>query len=259
MHKQTTTLFVFSILFFVSVLLVIFHTQLSSVTGIISFVTQPVQRMTFQIFAQRTTAQDQKQTAQIITQQSTSAQWNALKQENAALKDQFASATVPSQQLLPANIIGMPRFIPGISQPEEIIIDQGTKAGVEKNMPILVKDVLLGKVTTVTSTSAVVTLITNAEISFTATTQTTNALGIVRGLGRGKNDMENVELSDTLKVGDSVVTKGNQDAQGSGFPPNLVIGKISAVNRTPSALFQTASIRVPVDITRLNMVFVLLK
>ncbi|HUD44001.1 MAG TPA: rod shape-determining protein MreC [Patescibacteria group bacterium] len=185
-------------------------------------------------------------------------QIDQLKSDNAALKDQFATEIIPSTNLLPAHIIGMPRFLPGLSKPETIVIDQGKEQGVKIGTVVVLKNMLVGKVTSVQPNLAVVSLLTNPDISFTARTLTGNADGIVHGLGGGKADLENVLLSDNLQTQDTIVTKGDIDANGQGFPPELVVGTLSKINKTPSALFQTATIIQPFDITRVNLVFLLL-
>lgn len=186
-------------------------------------------------------------------------QINQLQTENTALKDQFATANPSPSTLLPAAIIGMPRFLPGVSQPEEIIVDKGSHQGVKNGTVVVIKNMLVGKVTQVQPYSSIVSLLTNPDTSFTARTITTNANGIVQGIGGGKSQLENVLLSDTLDSHDIIVTKGDIDASGQGFPPDLIVGEISSINKEPSALFQSAAIQQLFTVTKLTTVFLLLR
>jgi cell shape-determining protein MreC len=122
---------------------------------------------------------------------------------------------------------------------------------------VVFKDNLIGKVVKISPRLSVVDLFNHKGITFTAETVKTSALGISQGAGGGKMVLGNVLLSDTLQTGDIVVTKGDVDAGGKGFPPQLVVGKIVSVNKKTSALFQTAEVESLVDVTKLKMVFVM--
>ena len=85
----------------------------------------------------------------------------------------------------------------------------------------------------------------------------TNALGVARGGGDHLLLSETL-LSETLKVSDTIVTKGDMDESGIGYPPNLIVGRIAAVEKNPSALFQSAKVKSPIDFSKLSTVFVIL-
>ena len=171
-----------------------------------------------------------------------------LQNENSALKDQFQTSFPKSQQLLPAKIIGSPG--------QYFVIDKGQKDGVKIGLAVVLKDVVMGKVSKVSSHLSVVTLINDALSSFTALDHTSSALGVVKGQG-SEMILDNVLLSENLNVNDVVVTKGDVDAAGIGFPPNLVVGKITSVDKKPSSLFQSAKVKSPIDFSKLTTVFVI--
>jgi rod shape-determining protein MreC len=180
-----------------------------------------------------------------------------IQRENQALRDQFNTTVPTSQDLLPATIIGMPAFLPSITTPEELIIDKGTQDGVKVGSVIVCKDSLVGIVTKANNHFSQVLLVTNNKTSFTAKDTATNALGIVKGQGGGQIMLDNVLLSDSLHVGDVVVTGGSVDINGKGYPPGLVVGKITSVEKNPSNLFQKASVQSLVDVAKLTEVFVI--
>lgn len=68
--------------------------------------------------------------------------------------------------------------------------------------------------------------------------------------------LDNVLLSETLKVGDVVLTNGDIDQNGKGLPPDLIVGKITSVDKNPSALFQKADVVSFVDFSKLSTLFV---
>ena len=258
MHRNSSTIIVFVVLFLLAALIFILQGSLSGVSGFVSNFTRPLQSNLF-IFFNRPPTAESKKVQQIIYTIAKQAQMNQLKNDNAALRDQFATANLDSTKLLPAKIIGLPGLMPGVSLPEQLILDQGTNQGVQNGMAVVIKNILLGEVTRVEATTCLVTLISQPNFLFTAHTQNTNTLGIVKGEGLDKVALVNVELSDTLKIGDIVITKGEENLSGKGLPPGLVIGKITAINKPPSALYQTAAIGNPVDITKLSQVFIMLK
>lgn len=186
------------------------------------------------------------------------AKLDLIKADNASLRDQFQTSYPSQKNLLPAEIVGMPSFFPGVSMPEEYIVHVGKKDRVFLNAPVVFKDNLIGEVVLMQDHFSKVLLVSNKSTSFSAKTSETGATGIIRGEGNGSIIIDNVLLSDTLKVGDVVVTSGEVDINGKGFPPNLIIGKITSIEKNPSNLFQKASVAPLVDYSRLTNVFVLL-
>lgn len=184
-------------------------------------------------------------------------QFKRLEQDNAALRDQFQTTKIPSEHLLPAHIVGEPGFVPDMI--ETIIIDKGSDDGVKEGMVLVYKDNLLGNVTKTTNGFSQVAVISNSAISFSAKTLQTNALGVIKGQGSGDILLDNVVLDQTLKKNDIVVTNGDIDVHGRGYPADLIVGKITGVQKDPSALFQKANISSLVDITKLSLVFVLMQ
>lgn len=180
----------------------------------------------------------------------------SLKKENNALKDQFATANPVNQKLIPAAIVGNPTFLPGVSLPSFFVIALGSKDSIKAGQAVVSKDNVIGKITKVSNHLSVVTLITEVESSFTGNT-TEGVLGIIKGKGEGLLVLENLQASQTVNVGDTVVTKGDMNENGVGYPPNLVVGKITSVDKTQSSLFQSAQVKSLIDFTKLSTVFVI--
>ena len=179
-----------------------------------------------------------------------------LMEDNKALRDQFQTESPKSTTMLPAQIIGAPGFIPGISLPESYTLDKGESDGVRVGDAVVFEDNLVGVISKTTRFLSSVELITNSHFSLTAKTRDTNALGVIKGQGGGSLILDNVVLSETLKTGDFVLSKGSVDNGGSGVWPDLVIGKISAVSKNPSDLFQRAKLKSDLDFLKLVKVFI---
>ncbi|MBP6882019.1 MAG: rod shape-determining protein MreC [Candidatus Levybacteria bacterium] len=174
-----------------------------------------------------------------------------------ALRDQFKETAVSPRSLRPAKIIGLRGFIPGYPLPDELTIDKGHRDGVMEGQVIVVRNNIIGRVEKTSEHISLVELLTKEDVSLTAVTSETGALGVAKGQGEGGIIIDNVLLSESLKVGDLVLSKGSVDGSGKGAPPNLVVGKIHSIEKKPSALFQTAKLDTLVRITNISTVFIL--
>lgn len=231
-----------------------------SVSGYFEGVTIPLQKIVynlpgvFQLDNQKATQALKKENRELIDKL---VDYEKLKRENVAFRSQFQTSGLSSQSLLPANIVGINSFVPGVSIPDSFTIDKGAADKVEAGNVVVLENVVVGRVVKTSGSLSRVHLITNKEESITATAVKTKALGIIKG--RGERDMifDNVLLSEKLEVSDTVISKGDIGIDGKGIPPNLIIGKITGVERKTSELFQTAKVASPIDLTKLSVVFII--
>jgi len=251
--QRKASFFPVFLIFIVLAILIFFFAQkglFGGLTGFLEQATVPLQKMTFGIFhTQGDQTSEEKLREENNSLLKELAKQKGLEKENRALHDQFEATNPDPKKLLPATIIGM--------HDEEIVIDKGTSDGVKAGGVIVYKDNLIGRIVQVSGHLSVVDLVTNKSTSFTAETAKTSALGVIKGQGAGGILFDNAVLSDKLEKDDVVVTKGDIDASGLGFPPGIVVGKIVSVNKKASSLFQTAEIQSLVDFSQLTVVFVL--
>ncbi len=250
------------IIFFVLSLLVfaIFSTPVGNVIqGLVELIASPVQKYTH-ISLIGIPAEEKNKQLKAIREENLKllkqmAKQKEIEKENQALRDQFATTVISPKQLLPATIIGSRSSNAGTGEPLEIVLDKGTNQGVIVGAAVIYEDILVGEVIRISENRAVVRLPISSGSSIPAKTTDSNALGIVKGQ-RDSMLLDNVLLSDSLKSKDIVVTKGATDEKGRGYPPGLVIGKITAIHKKASALFQTAEIEPVLQVNRLTTVFV---
>lgn len=260
MQKKTNTLPIFVLLFLLASLL-FFLSQKNIFLGLgfIGNIAFPVEDVVFKSATLPQHIQDAKvvqKQEQVLVQEQKIVDYNSLRQDNAAFRDQFAAAQIQSKDLLPAAVIGAPVFVPGVSKPESIVIDQGSTSGVAVGQTVVYKNNVLGQVKEVRDHAALVRLVSSNGVSFPAKTSATNAIGVLRGSGNNTMVLDNVVLSDELRVGDMVVTALGENITSKGYPPGLIIGKIVSVEKNPSSLFQRASVIGLVDVTKISLVFV---
>lgn len=180
-----------------------------------------------------------------------------LQKENSALLSQFQTQEPQSLKLLPAQIIGAPGFIPGITTPSNFILDKGAKDNVRVGDSVVVKNNLVGKVSQVSSYLSKVDIVTNPSVSFTGKT-TSGIIGVVKGGGADKITLDNVLPSQNLKINELVLTKGDVNIAGFGILGDLVVGKIQSIEKVPTAIFQRAEVKSLVNFTKQSIVFIII-
>lgn len=184
-----------------------------------------------------------------------------LEKEVKALRDQFMTTNPPSSQLVPAKIIGAPGLVPGVSLPEYIVVDKGGRDSVKAGQAVVYKNNLIGKVEQITGRLSRIVLTSSTKFSITAKVVNKDGespVGVGKGQGGGHIILENVLLSEKIEEGDFVATSGEKDVDGTGIPPDLIVGKVISVEKKPSALFQSASVQSLIDPTQLSIVFIVI-
>ncbi len=171
--------------------------------------------------------------------------------ENEDLRRQldFKSA-VPNYQLLVAEVIGRDpgNYIPSLT------IDRGAEDGLQVGMPVLTDAGLVGRISQVSKNAAQVMLITDSASSVSALIQRSRATGVVQGHLGTELVMRYIPQSETVVVGDVVLTSG----LGGTFPKRLLIGQVIEVRSDDVHMFQEAVIAPAVDLRNLESVMVLL-
>lgn len=251
MREREKFLFLFFILIFVSVIILVFSLlgYLKIPSSILEKIASPIGIRVNKIFYNLPfigeTYKTQKTQNKNIDNAVLMSEIDKLKKENSALRDQFETAASASYQLLPANIVGTVNFV----------VDKGERDNIKKGQAVIFKNNLVGKVDRVSSSLSSLQLITNENSSFTVKTQT-GALGIIKGDGKTLI-LDNILLSENIKVNDIVTTKGDLDINGIGYPPELVVGKIVSIDKNPSSLFQRAKVESFINFGTFSAVFVI--
>jgi len=133
------------------------------------------------------------------------------------------------------------------------IIDHGTRDGLSVGMPVVTELGLVGRISSVTSVSAQVTLIIDTSSYVNARLQNTKGEGSVVGTASGDLRMTFIKLTDRIDDNDLVVTSGI----GGNFPRGLTIGQVTSSRQDDSRLFQEAEVRSLIDFNRLDFVMVI--
>jgi rod shape-determining protein MreC len=158
--------------------------------------------------------------------------------------------THPGDEFLAANV-----FAREPSNVKEMAaIDRGKRDGVQEGMVIVTEGgSLVGRVTRVFDDYAWVTLITDPDSAVSAMVQESRAQGVVSGSYSRRLSMEFLRQAAVVQEGDVVLTSGI----GGGFPPGLIIGRVSAVESSPQETFKEVTVEPLASLSRLETVLVL--
>mgnify|MGYP002347503272 FL=1 len=197
-----------------------------------------------------------------------------LRQENAALKDQVSqlqSELLEARQQLTETDILYALLDYARAKPENkyvaasvigrdpspfvkyIIINHGSDDGIQKGMPVITQQGLVGRVSAVTASAARVQLITDPGSIINVKLQEAKTDAQINGSVTGDITLEMVSPNVTLVQGDLILTSG----LGGAYPSDILIGQVVAPQKEANQLFQSATVQPVVDFVNLRAVLII--
>jgi rod shape-determining protein MreC len=134
-----------------------------------------------------------------------------------------------------------------------ITIDVGSEDGVERDMPVINGDGLVGRVIQVTPNASRVLLTIDPNFGAAARASRHGETGTIDGRGGDPLVFRPLDPEIDLEVGDEIVTS---TYQGGVFPGGIRIGTVSAVDEVANRLAREFQVQPFVDFTRLHHVLV---
>ena len=175
-----------------------------------------------------------------------------LKAENSKLQE-YANLSEKYQEYetIPAYVID--KDVSNYSS--NIVINAGSKQGIEKNMTVIADKGLVGHVISVTDNTAKVQVIVDSASSVSAMISTSEESIICKGSVEDDKylNASYIDTSSELLVGDSVVTSGI----GGIYPKGITIGTIKQVVNTKNITDRYAVVETAVDFSKLYTVLVI--
>ncbi|HYG94002.1 MAG TPA: rod shape-determining protein MreC [Nocardioides sp.] len=155
--------------------------------------------------------------------------------------------------MVPARVVAIG---PAQTFSNTVTIDAGSDGGLHPDMTVLAAAGLVGRVTSVTSHTAVVRLIADSGSTVGGRIGENMEMGLVHGRGRIGDDavldLQMVDASVVPEQGQTVVTAGSQD--GGPYVSGVPIGEVTRVFEEIRAGTYRAEVRPFVDLTALDMV-----
>jgi len=138
---------------------------------------------------------------------------------------------------------------------QTLTIDKGALQGIAVDMPVINPYGLVGKVVSVTDSSAQIWLITDREMALGAVLQETRETrGIVEGLGDNANlRIINIPYYSRVREGEIVISSGLSEI----YPPGIQIGIIRNIQKDANGLVLSATVEPSVNFDQLEEVMVI--
>jgi rod shape-determining protein MreC len=143
---------------------------------------------------------------------------------------------------------------------ERVVIAAGRDDGIRQETPVVTSDGLVGSVTQVTGSSALVTLLTDESSAVQVRDRESGAFGVLQhGQGQGSLIVDGVTKDKRVSQGDVIVTAGTRSKQfPSLFPPDIPVGYVISVGQSDTALYKQIQIQSFVDFSSLDAVTALI-
>ncbi len=178
-------------------------------------------------------------------------QYNEVELSNQRLRNLLNFKETTTSKILAAEVIS----VDPSSWFKAIIIDKGSLDGVEKGLPVVIRQGIAGQVVNVSSRYSKIMLIIDRNSSVDALVQRTRARGIIKGEATAKQCLFKYVLrKDDVRVGDKIVASGLDGV----FPKGLPVGDVKEVVRRSSGVFQEVRVVPYIDFEKLEEVLVIL-
>jgi len=135
-----------------------------------------------------------------------------------------------------------------------VIINRGSNDGIQRGMPVVTNQGLVGRVDAVIADAARIQLITDPASNVNVRLKNAEANASLIGSVTGDVTLDLIPQDVALQAGDLVLTSG----LGGGYPPDLIVGQVVNVRTRDFDLFQQATVQPVVDFNRLQIVLVII-
>jgi rod shape-determining protein MreC len=142
----------------------------------------------------------------------------------------------------------------------QVEIAAGSSSGIRMYSPVVSGDGLVGRVTNVSSDTAVVTLLSDSSIVVAAKDLRTSVQGLVRTGTGGTLILDEVPKQDVVHAGDVLVTAGTRDPRYPDLDPyGIPIGRVTYATPTDTASFLQVQLAPFANLGSLDSVAALVK
>ena len=133
---------------------------------------------------------------------------------------------------------------------QSITIDKGRTEGIQPDAAVMTAKGIVGRVVYAGNYSAVVQLVVDSQAGVGVLVLPNRRIGIIKGNGTGDLDLDYIDDDSDLKIGDLLITSGDDRIYPKGFP----VGVISSIEPPRHNVFKTVRIKPSADLGRLEEV-----
>ncbi len=157
-------------------------------------------------------------------------------------KEQFISQTVAAQ------VIGSS----GSEHSRVIYIDKNANDGIQRDMPVITADGVVGKVLQVFRSSSEVLLIDDQTSGVGTILEQSRLQGVLKGTPGGETILDKIMNDEQVQPGERVLTSGGDEI----FPKGLLVGTVAKANRGADS-FLSIKVKPAANLSRLEEVLVI--
>lgn len=136
-----------------------------------------------------------------------------------------------------------------------LTIDRGAGDGIEKGMPVVTVEGVVGQILETSRTSAKVLLAHDQNSAVNALIQKNRVQGIIKGRGGQEYHLQYVLKNADVSQGDIIITSG----LGGSFPKGIPIATVTKVTKTKKGMFQKVEAEPTVNFSQLEYLIVILQ
>lgn len=140
---------------------------------------------------------------------------------------------------------------------DTFVIDQGSQAGIERDMSVIAAGGLVGVVKSTTSNSAVVLLMSDPSFRVGVRVAGSQDMGILSGQGGSKYSLEMLSATGKIGVGDVILSRGSSGDRP--FVPGVPVGTVLSIENSTGQLTKRAIVEGFVDLNSVSVVSVVIK
>jgi len=178
-------------------------------------------------------------------------QWHEIELANTRLRNLLNFQKEPNNRVVAAEVIG--------KDPsgwfKTVIIDKGKAEGLQKGLPVVLPQGIVGQVIEVSSHYSKVMLVIDRNSAVDALVQRSRARGIIKGASADQCRFEFVLRKHDVQIGDTVISSGLDGV----YPKGLRIGRVSDLSERKSDIFYDITVAPFVDYETLEEVLVILR
>jgi rod shape-determining protein MreC len=134
------------------------------------------------------------------------------------------------------------------------VFDQGSRAGVAPNSPVLWNGAVVGRVDSAGPWSCRAVLFGDRQCRMAVRCARSRVQGVLEGIGGGMAAVKYVSVSADVRAGDIFVTSGVDGV----FPAGLLVGDCAEASTEAGAIFKWVIVRPAFDPARIEYVIILL-
>lgn len=139
---------------------------------------------------------------------------------------------------------------------QTITIDAGSSSGIERNMTVISDAGLVGVVKSVTSSSAIVLLMSDPTFKVGVRIAGTQSIGVVSGQGGDSYLLQLLDTTGEIKKGDVLIARGSDGNKP--FVPGVPVGVVNTVQSNASSITQNADVDGITDLEKVGVVAVVI-